>query len=61
MAENCKNNCGCVGYAYVPWQYLDKILCAEEALENGSVFPELILSINEYGKVCKQIGGSVIG
>lgn len=58
MAEISNNGCGCVGYAYVPLQRLEKTLCAEDALENGSLFPELILTMKEYGKVCKQVGGS---
>lgn len=45
--------CGCVGYGYVPVQKLNMVYCAEEALENGSIFPELVLTIEEYGKVCK--------
>lgn len=45
--------CGCVGYGYVPPQELETVFCAEEALENGSMFPELVLTIEEYGKVCK--------
>lgn len=61
MAENLSNGCGCVGYAYVPLQQLRETLSAEDALKNGSLFPELILTINEYGKVCKQRGGSQNG
>lgn len=45
--------CGCVGYGYVPLQELETVFCAEEALENGSMFPELVLTIEEYGKTCK--------
>ena len=45
--------CGCVGYGYVPVQQLTSVLDAEDALKNGSVFPELVLTIEEYGKVCK--------
>ena len=29
--------------AYVPWQNWSKVLCASEGLENGTIFPELIL------------------
>ena len=63
MAENNQpsscplKECGCVGYGYVPIQYLDDIYSACDSLENGTVFPELNLSIDEYGKVCKQTGG----
>lgn len=46
-------NCGCVGYGYVPLQVLETVFGAEEALENGSMFPELVLTIEEYGKTCK--------
>jgi hypothetical protein len=63
MAENNQtpscplDGCGCVGYAYVPIQYLDTVYSACESLENGTVFPELKLTIDEYGKVCKKTGG----
>lgn len=67
MAENqypssCGlNNCGCVGYAYVPVQYLNEVYSACEGLCNGTIFPELHLTICEYGKVCKSIGGGMNG
>lgn len=51
--------CGCVGYAYVPIQYLNEIYSACEGLQNGTIFPELNLSIDEYGMVCKAVGGDV--
>ncbi len=51
------NGCGCVGYAYVPIQYMDEVFCPDEGLKNGTIFPELALDICEYGKICKQIGG----
>lgn len=62
MAENntpCtdKMTCGCVGYAYVPIQELSCTYDACKALERGSLFPELDLTMCEYGKVCKQKGG----
>lgn len=50
-------NCGCVGYAYVPIQTLDDVYDVDKALDAGTVFPELSLTINEYGKVCKSTGG----
>lgn len=53
------NGCGCVGYAYVPYQQLNSVYSPEEALANGTVFPELHLTICEYGKVCKATGGAV--
>lgn len=49
--------CGCVGYGYVPDQ---ELLCTYDvltALEKGSLFPELSLSIEEYGKICKCCEG----
>lgn len=49
--------CGCVGYGYVPVQMLNEIYCAEDGLDRGTIFPELDLDINEYGRVCKGIGG----
>lgn len=51
------NGCGCVGYAYVPVQYLNEVYSACDGLQNGTIFPELNLNIDEYGKVCKQVGG----
>lgn len=50
------NLCGCVGYGYVPVQQLKSVYNPGEALSNGSVFPELVLTIDEYGKVCKSGG-----
>ena len=51
-------SCGCVGYAYVPVQELDKTYEPCTALEKGSIFPELELTICEYGKICKSEGGN---
>lgn len=53
------DGCGCVGYAYVPYQQLNKVYTPEDSLQNGSLFPELVLTICEYGKVCKETGGAV--
>lgn len=50
--------CGCLGYGYVPEQKLNCTYDACTALEQGSLFPELNLSIEEYGKVCKWCGGN---
>lgn len=50
------HNCGCVGYAYVPVQTLYDVYSVCRALEQGTIFPELDLSIEEYGKVCKMVG-----
>ncbi len=52
------NGCGCVGYAYVPYQQLNTVYSPQEGLCAGTVFPELNLSICEYGKICKEIGGA---
>lgn len=53
------NECffGCIGYAYVPVQTLDKVNTAEKALENASLFPELTITMNDYGNTCTQLGG----
>ncbi len=51
--------CGCVGYAYVPIQYINEIYPFDEGLCNGTIFPELHLTICEYGKVCKENGGEM--
>lgn len=57
--NSCPITCGCVGYGYVPEQKLE---CVYEntatALERGTLFPELDLTIDEYGKVCKRTGGA---
>ena len=52
----CVGSCGCVGYAYVPVQQLGDVFDVCSAIKNGTVFPELELGIDEYGKVCKQWG-----
>ncbi len=62
MAENqhpsCPvDGCGCVGYAYVPIQFLQNTYSTEKALTQGTLFPELDLTIDEYGKICKASGG----
>lgn len=41
--------CGRVGYAYVPMQEFGEMYPPEEALENGTSFPELNIPISEYG------------
>ncbi len=38
----------CLGYGYVPFQQLGKLYSPEAALKNGTVFPELNLTIEEY-------------
>ncbi len=56
--ENTVNTsvCTCVGYGYVPMQTLSTVYSAKDALSQGSVFPELVLTIDEYGKSCKTGG-----
>ena len=49
--------CGCLGYGYVPVQELECLYDCNYAIKNGTIFPELDLSICEYGKVCKHCGG----
>ncbi|MBO5408573.1 MAG: spore coat associated protein CotJA [Clostridia bacterium] len=44
-----------VGYAFVPPQRLGEIYSLCEALEAGTLFPELNISMEEY--VPKQCGG----
>ena len=66
MEDNKNNNqsycpypsCGCVGYGYVPVQELSCVYDVDNALCQGTVFPELDLNICEYGKVCKKWGGT---
>ncbi len=57
MDMSCE--CGCLAYGYVPVQQLNTVFRAEDALKNGSLFPELVLTIEEYGKVCKGCGKTV--
>ncbi|MGN1115888.1 MAG: spore coat associated protein CotJA [Candidatus Ornithomonoglobus sp.] len=49
--------CGCIGYGYVPVQKLGELYDVDIALMRGSMFPELDLTIEEYGKICKMRGG----
>lgn len=37
-----------VGYAYVPEQELERVYAPDDALANGTVFPELNITIDEY-------------
>jgi hypothetical protein len=64
MEENSKKvccECGCVGYAYVPEQQMGELYDSDKGLRRGTIFPELDLSMCEYGKVCKQCGGELDG
>ena len=36
------------GYAYVPLQQLDKVYSPNAALKQGTIFPELNITIDEY-------------
>lgn len=57
--NSCPITCGCIGYGYVPDQQLMYVYdCPETALDRGTLFPELDLTIEEYGKVCKRTGGA---
>ncbi len=58
MDNSMPNNlvCPCIGYGFVPYQQLCKTYTPEKSLEAGTLFPELSLTIDEYGKVCKQEG-----
>lgn len=49
--------CGCVGYGYVPIQTMSEVYTPADALKMGTIFPELVLTIDEYGKTCKATGG----
>ena len=54
------NNCECadkdmsgfvterVGYAYVPYQKLNRVYTPERAITQGTIFPELDLGIGDY-------------
>ena len=37
-----------VGYAYVPFQRLGRVYTPEKAMIQGTVFPELDITIGEY-------------
>lgn len=50
-------SCGCLGYGYVPIQQFDCVYDMDTALTSGTLFPELDLTIEEYGNVCKKWGG----
>lgn len=39
-----------VGYAYVPMQMLKETYSPNEALSRGTIFPELDLPMEKYGK-----------
>lgn len=49
------NNCmNCIGYAYIPVQNLNQTNTPENALEQASLFPELTMTINDYGNICRE-------
>lgn len=37
-----------VGYAYVPWQRMEKVYPPNKALNAGTIFPELNITLEEY-------------
>lgn len=37
-----------VGYAYVPYQRMDKVYSPGKAIKAGTVFPELDITLDEY-------------
>lgn len=39
-----------VGYAYVPMQVMEDAYAPEKGLNEGTIFPELNLPIDKYGK-----------
>ena len=39
-----------LGYSYVPIQELKNVFSNEEALEKGTLFPELYMPLGVYGK-----------
>ncbi len=36
------------GYAYVPFQRMEKVYSPNKALQAGTIFPELNITIDEY-------------
>ena len=48
-----------VGYSYVPIQKFGEVYTYEDALKNGTLFPELNLPLGVYGK--KALGGKCYG
>lgn len=54
----CESGGFCVGYGFVPVQNMGDVYSSSEALAAGTVFPELALTIDEYGAVCKATGGA---
>lgn len=48
MKCSCEPECKRVGYAYVPVQRLGKVYPPTTALQQGTVFPELDIGLDEY-------------
>ena len=48
-----------VGYGWVPIQKFGSVYNYEDALKNGTLFPELHLPLGVYGK--KAFGGKMYG
>lgn len=59
MDGNSQCSFGCIGYAYVPVQFFDEknVFLPQDALENASLFPELVITRNMYGNTCTEKGG----
>lgn len=53
MANEMKD-CGKVGYAYVPVHELGETYEPRKGLSRGTIFPELDLPMEVYGKEPKQ-------
>ena len=49
MSEDVKG-CGKVAYAYVPVQELNETYTPDKGLKQGTIFPELDLPMEVYGK-----------
>ena len=37
-----------VGYAYIPWQRMEKVYPPNKALNAGTIFPKLNITLEEY-------------
>ncbi len=51
---NEMNECGKIAYAYVPAQTIGELYSPHEGLKRGTVFPELDLPMEVYGKNAAQ-------
>ncbi len=67
MPQAAERGCGCTGrqetpvsredyvlaMAYVPWQYFTNVYEPDQALEVGTIFPELDKPFLAGGRVCR--------